>query len=106
MQLYVILCYYFVVLCAFHEADDCPLMHQGSTATHCQNNYRFSSHFSALLPNAQSLLLQYVQVMNLTAVRERGEAWERHIEDSLALLPLFEKHAPGSATAPLRVRRD
>lgn len=30
------------------------------------------------------------------AIRERGEAWGRHIEDSLALLPVIERHCPGA----------
>lgn len=31
--------------------------------------------------------------MNLTAVRDRDEAWTRHVEDSLALVPVIERWA-------------
>ncbi len=34
------------------------------------------------------------------AVRERGEAWERHIVDSLTLLPVIDKHVASSMTPP------
>ncbi|KAI8469287.1 MAG: intraflagellar transport protein [Monoraphidium minutum] len=37
-------------------------------------------------------MLEVNQSMNLTAIRERGEAWARHVEDSLALLPAIEAH--------------
>lgn len=32
--------------------------------------------------------------MNLTAVRDKGEAWGRHVVDSLALLPAIERRLP------------
>jgi 16S rRNA (guanine(527)-N(7))-methyltransferase RsmG len=46
-------------------------------------------------------LLKTNETMNLTAVRDRDEAWTRHVEDSLALLPVLERWAspapPGNA---------
>ena len=44
-------------------------------------------------------MLETNKSMNLTAVRERGEAWRRHIEDSLALLPVIEAAAAKMAAA-------
>ncbi|PRQ16020.1 putative 16S rRNA (guanine(527)-N(7))-methyltransferase [Rosa chinensis] len=60
-----------------------------TTATiHC------SSHFEALDSRQKhqihlyvDTLLEWNQRMNLTAVREEGEVMERHIEDSLAIIP-------------------
>eukprot|EP00798_Chlamydomonas_sp_ICE-L_P011266 gene11266-18893_t len=37
-------------------------------------------------------LLETNKVMNLTAVTDRSEAWERHIIDSLALMPVLDLH--------------
>jgi len=37
-------------------------------------------------------LLKWNQHMNITAVRDRDEAMLRHVEDSLALLPVIEMH--------------
>ncbi|GFR45265.1 hypothetical protein Agub_g6371 [Astrephomene gubernaculifera] len=45
-------------------------------------------------------MLEVNQSMNLTAVRDKGEAWERHVVDSLALLPLIERHAQLPAALP------
>lgn len=45
------------------------------------------------------LLLEKNEVMNLTAVRTATEAWERHVLDSLALLPILDEglqELPGS----------
>ena len=39
--------------------------------------------------------------MNLTAVRDPDEAWQRHVGDSLALLPVIERHVASSLAAPL-----
>ncbi|GIL95941.1 hypothetical protein Vretimale_1849 [Volvox reticuliferus] len=44
-------------------------------------------------------LLEVNQSMNLTAVRDKGDAWQRHVADSLALLPVIERYMPSSATA-------
>eukprot|EP00873_Tetraselmis_striata_P007244 jgi/Tetstr1/427508/TSEL_017634.t1 len=38
-------------------------------------------------------LLEWNQKMNITAIRTREEAMSRHVEDSLALLPVLEAHA-------------
>ncbi|KAG2454010.1 hypothetical protein HYH02_001053 [Chlamydomonas schloesseri] len=38
-------------------------------------------------------MLEVNQSMNLTAVRDKGDAWQRHVVDSLALLPVIERHA-------------
>eukprot|EP00198_Chlamydomonas_reinhardtii_P005431 XP_001694767.1 methyltransferase [Chlamydomonas reinhardtii] len=38
-------------------------------------------------------MLEVNQTMNLTAVRDKGDAWQRHVVDSLALLPVIERHA-------------
>ncbi|KNA12051.1 hypothetical protein SOVF_129380 [Spinacia oleracea] len=53
-----------------------------------------SSHFETLNPHQKhqislyvDALIQWNQKMNLTAVTERSEVMERHIEDSLAILP-------------------
>ncbi|KAL2936083.1 Ribosomal RNA small subunit methyltransferase G [Bienertia sinuspersici] len=53
-----------------------------------------SSHFETLNPHQKDqislyvdVLLQWNQKMNLTAVTERSEVMERHVEDSLAILP-------------------
>ncbi|KAG2432450.1 hypothetical protein HXX76_008795 [Chlamydomonas incerta] len=45
-------------------------------------------------------MLEVNQTMNLTAVRDKGDAWQRHVVDSLALLPVIERHA--SAVGLLR----
>lgn len=37
------------------------------------------------------------------AVRERSEAWERHILDSLALLAVIDKHMPSSVNHSMLV---
>jgi 16S rRNA (guanine527-N7)-methyltransferase len=34
-------------------------------------------------------------------VREPSEAWQRHVEDSLALLPAIEQHMPAAATGTI-----
>jgi hypothetical protein len=33
------------------------------------------------------------------AIRDPGEAWQRHIEDSLALLPVIEQYAASSSSS-------
>ena len=43
-----------------------------------------------------SELLEVNKQMNLTAVREPEEAWQRHVGDSLALLPVIDKHLQAS----------
>eukprot|EP01018_Ginkgo_biloba_P036128 Gb_05319 [translate_table: standard] len=52
-------------------------------------------------------LLEWNQRMNLTAVTERYAVMERHIEDSLMLLPVIEnaysKHCSGPTTVELKV---
>ena len=40
-------------------------------------------------------LFEYNARMNLTAVKDKKEAEERHIEDSLALLPILDSVSPG-----------
>jgi 16S rRNA (guanine527-N7)-methyltransferase len=42
------------------------------------------------------LLLDANTRMNLTAIKERDEAWRRHVIDSLTLLPGFEHVQPGA----------
>jgi len=42
------------------------------------------------------LLLEETERVNLTAVRDREEAWRRHVLDSLSLLPLLERDPPGA----------
>ncbi|GAX84416.1 hypothetical protein CEUSTIGMA_g11837.t1 [Chlamydomonas eustigma] len=54
-------------------------------------------------------MLEVNKVMNLTAVRDPEEAWQRHIGDSLALLPVIEKHllrdeTSGSTQESIRMR--
>jgi 16S rRNA (guanine(527)-N(7))-methyltransferase RsmG len=44
-------------------------------------------------------LLLTNESMNLTAVRDRDEAWTRHVEDSLALVPVIERWAAVGAAA-------
>ncbi|GLI70591.1 hypothetical protein VaNZ11_015521, partial [Volvox africanus] len=45
-------------------------------------------------------LLEVNQNMNLTAVRDKGDAWHRHVADSLALLPVIDRYlASASAVA-------
>jgi 16S rRNA (guanine527-N7)-methyltransferase len=39
--------------------------------------------------------------MNLTAVRDRAEAWDRHVLDSLTVLPGLAEAEPGEAVADL-----
>lgn len=40
------------------------------------------------------MLLEMNKHMNLTAVKDFDEAMVKHVEDSLALLPVFEQYAP------------
>ena len=42
--------------------------------------------------------------MNLTAVRDPEEAWQRHVGDSLALLPVIDRHVLSSLAAPSLVK--
>lgn len=44
-------------------------------------------------------LLDVNRSMNLTAIRDPDEAWARHVEDSLALLPAIEARAGPEALA-------
>lgn len=46
------------------------------------------------------LLDEANQKFNLTAIRNRDDAWERHILDSLTLLPLLETLVPSAKTNP------
>ena len=41
-------------------------------------------------------LLAMNEQMNLTAIQDPAEAWERHVLDALTLLPLLSELAPGS----------
>jgi hypothetical protein len=41
-----------------------------------------------------TLLLSENQKYNLTAIKDRNEAYERHVLDSLALIEVIEKHLP------------
>ncbi|KAK9830804.1 hypothetical protein WJX74_008062 [Apatococcus lobatus] len=50
-----------------------------------------------------ALVLEKNKVMNLTAVRDEAEAWDRHIIDSAALLPVLEAAAAGFRSPKLRV---
>lgn len=50
----------------------------------------------ASLARYLDLLLETNQQFNLTAIRDRNEAWRRHIIDSLTLLPFIEEIDPGS----------
>ncbi len=43
-----------------------------------------------------AMLLHANTRMNLTAVRDAGEAWDRHIFDSLTLIPLLSELEPGA----------
>jgi hypothetical protein len=48
-------------------------------------------------------LLEENQKYNMTAVRDKAAAFERHVLDSLALLPPLEEHAPATDGNPLNV---
>lgn len=50
-----------------------------------------------LLARYLDLLLETNRKFNLTAVRDRDEAWGRHIVDSLTLLPFVAMLPPGAA---------
>jgi 16S rRNA (guanine527-N7)-methyltransferase len=57
--------------------------------------------FQALAPRQQELLSQYLdlflqsaQLFNLTAIRDRAEAWQRHVIESVRLLPVL---GPGTS---------
>lgn len=49
------------------------------------------------------LLLEANRSVNLTAIRERDAAWERHILDALALLPVVASVEPAEPDQPLRL---
>ncbi|GIL42333.1 hypothetical protein Vafri_345 [Volvox africanus] len=50
-------------------------------------------------------LLEVNQSMNLTAVRDKGDAWQRHVADSLALLPVIDRYIPSVSAAAGRGAR-
>ncbi|KAI3985612.1 hypothetical protein MKX01_033895 [Papaver californicum] len=63
------------------------------TLTTCRSS-KFTNHIETLTsPQKEQIslyvdaLLQWNQKMNLTAVRERNEVMDRHVEDSLAIIP-------------------
>ncbi|XWS60674.1 hypothetical protein CRYUN_Cryun07bG0056300 [Craigia yunnanensis] len=65
-----------------------------SLTTNTTEKIRSSSHFETLTSCQKDQILLYVdallqwnQKMNLTAVKEVNEVMERHIEDSLAIIP-------------------
>ncbi|GLC35193.1 hypothetical protein PLESTM_000289500 [Pleodorina starrii] len=58
--------------------------------------YQLSAHQHRQLEIYLDYLLEVNQSMNLTAVRDKGDAWQRHVVDSLALLPVIERHIGGS----------
>ena len=49
------------------------------------------------------LVLEVNKVMNLTGIRDKAEAMERHVNDSLALLPVIEA-ALGAEVANKEIR--
>ncbi len=49
-----------------------------------------------LLHRYVGLLLEANQTVNLTSLRDRDQAWERHVLDSLTLLPLLRPLEPGA----------
>lgn len=50
-----------------------------------------------------ALLLAANELVNLTAIRDPGEAWTRHILDSLTLLPVIAEAAPAELEQPVRL---
>ncbi|WIA21622.1 hypothetical protein OEZ85_000804 [Tetradesmus obliquus] len=44
-------------------------------------------------------MLEVNKSMNLTAIRDPDEAWQRHIEDSLALLPVIDSYRSSSSSS-------
>ena len=82
----------------------------------CQSNYPIEE--AGLTPHQidqlrcyMDELLEVNKVMNVTSVRDPEEAWQRHVGDSLALLPVIDAHIASSLKArkgsgeeePLRV---
>jgi len=49
------------------------------------------------------ILLDYNTMVNLTAVRDKDDAYDRHVEDSLALLPALDARAVGDGTTIIDV---
>ncbi len=50
-----------------------------------------------------ALLLASNKVVNLTAIRDPAEAWERHILGSLSILPVASEAKPADEDRPLRI---
>ncbi|KAK9837194.1 hypothetical protein WJX84_012010 [Apatococcus fuscideae] len=63
----------------------------------------FSGAIKEQLQSYLSLVLEKNKVMNLTAVRDEAEAWDRHILDSAALLPILQDAASSFRSPKLRV---
>ncbi|KXZ55567.1 hypothetical protein GPECTOR_2g1116 [Gonium pectorale] len=55
--------------------------------------YGLSDRQVSQLATYLDYMLEINQSMNLTAVRDKADAWQRHVVDSLALLPVLERHA-------------
>ncbi|KAG2499547.1 hypothetical protein HYH03_002492 [Edaphochlamys debaryana] len=81
------------------EPASTPLSVAECAPTEALRRYGLSAQQQGQLAAYLEHLLEVNKSMNLTAIRDPAEAWQRHVVDSLALLGPAERHAEAAGLA-------